>query len=194
MKGHTFGSLAEENQHLLDWETRIADTRIHGTTRKQVHLLFQEEKPHLTPLPAGRFPSFEEGRRSVHRDGHIEVAKAYYSVPPEYTGRQVWVRWDGHLVRVFNSKMESIAVHVQVEPGTFQTQDQHLHAKKISQVEQGTVSLLRRAALLGPHAEQWARQMLADAGHPGRAGAGGSAQSDAPAFPRARSSRPVKLP
>ncbi|MFU8832735.1 MAG: IS21 family transposase [Wenzhouxiangella sp.] len=160
LKGHTFGSLAEENQHLLDWESRIADTRIHGTTRKQVHLLFGQEKPHLTPLPAGRFASFEEGRRSVHRDGHIEVAKAYYSVPPEYTGRQVWVRWDGHLVRVFNSKMESIAVHVQVEPGTFQTQDRHLHAKKISQVEQGTVSLLRRTALVGSHAEQWARQML----------------------------------
>jgi transposase len=167
LKGRTFGSLAEQNQYLLDWEERIADTRIHGTTRKQVHLLFQEEKPHLIPLPAGRFPSFEEGRRSVHRDGHIEVAKAYYSVPPEYTGRQVWVRWDGHLVRVFNSKMESIAVHVQVEPGVFQTQPQHLHSKKISQVEQGTVSLLRRAALLGGHTERWARQMLEVRGLPG---------------------------
>jgi len=167
LKGRTFGSLAEENQHLWDWEKRIADTRIHGTTRQQVQVLFVEEKPHLLPLPAGRFPSFEEGRRSVHRDGHIEVAKAYYSVPPEYTGRQVWVRWDGHLVRVFNSKMESIAVHVQVEPGTFQTKEEHLHAKKISQVEQGTVSLLRRAALLGPHVEQWARQMLEVRGIPG---------------------------
>jgi len=160
LKGRMFHSLAEENRHLLDWEQRIADTRIHGTTRKQVQLLFEQEKPRLMPLPAGRFPSFEEGRRSVHRDGHIEVAKAYYSVPPEYTGRRVWVRWDGHLVRIFNHKMESIAVHVQVEPGTFQTKEQHLHAKKISQVEQGTVSLLRRAALLGTHAEQWARHML----------------------------------
>jgi len=160
LKGRTFGSLADQNQHLLDGEARIADTRIHGTTRQQVHLLFQEEKPHLLPLPAGRFPSFEEGRRSVHRDGYIEVAKAYYSVPPEYTGRQVWVRWDGHLVRIFNSKMESLVVHVQAEPGTFQTKEEHLHAKKISQVEQGVVSLLRRAALLGPHVEQWARQML----------------------------------
>jgi len=160
LKGRTFSSLAEQNAYLLDWEKRIADTRIHGTTRKQVHLLFQEEKPYLTPLPSGRFPSFEEGRRSVHRDGHIEVAKAYYSVPPEYTGRQVWVRWDGHLVRVFNGKMESIAVHVQVEPGTFQTHEQHLHSKKISQVEKGTVWLLRRSALIGTHAEQWARQML----------------------------------
>lgn len=135
-------------------------TRIHGTTRQQVHLLFQEEKPHLLSLPAGRFPSFEEGRRSVHWDGYIEVAKAHYSVPPEYTGRQVWVRWDGHLVRIFNSKMESLVVHVQAEPGTFQTKEEHLHARKISQAEQVVVSLLHRAALLGPHVEQWVPQML----------------------------------
>ena len=160
LKGRVFTSLAEQNRYLLEWEQRVADTRIHGTTRKQVQLLFQEEKPHLRPLPSGRFPSFEEGRRSVHRDGHIEVDKAYYSVPPEYTGRQVWVRWDGHLVRVFNSKMELIATHVQVEPGTFQTQDKHLHSKKISQVEKGAVWLLRRASLIGENTEQWASQML----------------------------------
>lgn len=35
-----------------------------------------------------------EARRSVHRDAHVEVAKAYYSVPPEFVGRRVWVRWD----------------------------------------------------------------------------------------------------
>jgi len=75
----------------------------------------------------------------VHRDGHIEVEKACCPVPPEYTGRQVWVRWDGHLVRVFNSKMASIAVHVQVELGAFQTQQQHLSSRKISKVEKDTV-------------------------------------------------------
>jgi hypothetical protein len=85
----------------------------------------------------------------VHRDGHVEVAKAYYSVPPEYTGREVWVRWDGHVIRIFNGKMEQIAVHVQVEPGAFQTQEQHIHSRKISQVEKGTAWLLQRAALIG---------------------------------------------
>jgi hypothetical protein len=34
-------------------------------------------------LPPERFPFFHEGRRVVGRDGHFEVAKAYYSVPPE---------------------------------------------------------------------------------------------------------------
>ena len=36
LKGRVFPGLAEENQFLLDWETRIAATRIHGTTKQQV--------------------------------------------------------------------------------------------------------------------------------------------------------------
>ena len=96
------------------------------------------ERPALLPLPAGRFPFFHEAQRTVHRDGHVEVAKAYYSVPPEYLGRQVWVRWDGRLVRIFNQRMEQIAVHAQHEPGRFSTQDRHIDSEKISAVERGT--------------------------------------------------------
>ncbi|MEZ6126791.1 MAG: DDE-type integrase/transposase/recombinase [Planctomycetaceae bacterium] len=33
LKGHTFGSLAEQNDHLLHWESTVADKRIHGTTK-----------------------------------------------------------------------------------------------------------------------------------------------------------------
>jgi transposase len=36
LKGRTFTSLADQNEYLLERKTRIADTRIHGTTRKQV--------------------------------------------------------------------------------------------------------------------------------------------------------------
>jgi transposase len=161
LKGRTFRSLQEQNQHLLNWEAYIADTRIHGTTRKQVGKLFRkEEKSSLLPLPAGRFPCFQEAKRSVHRDGHIEVEKAYYSVPPEYTGREVWACWDGHLVRIFNSRMEQIIVHAQVEPGKLQTLQQHIHSQKRSKIEKGTVWLLQKASLIGTHADQWAQAML----------------------------------
>lgn len=168
LKGRTFSSLQEQNQHLLNWETRIADTRIHGTTRRQVGTLFrEEEKSNLLPLPAGRFPCFTEAKRSVHRDGHIEVQKSYYSVPPEYTGRDVWARWDSHLVRIYNSRMEQIVVHVQVEPGKFQTLQKHIHSQKRSAIEKGTAWMLRKASLIGPYADQWAQAMLEARGLPG---------------------------
>src|SRR5205807_1644755 len=94
LKGRRFTSLEEQNRFLREWEQTVADTRIHGTTRQQVGRLFREvERAALGRLPADRFPCFREGRRKVQRDGHVEVDKAYYSVPPEYLGRPVWVRW-----------------------------------------------------------------------------------------------------
>jgi len=161
LKGRRFGTLAAANAHLLAWETGVADTRIHGTTRKQVGKVFEEiEAAALGPLPAGRFPSFREAQRSVHRDGHVEVAKAYYSVPPEYVGRRVWARWDGHLVRVFNQQMAVIAVHVQQEAGRTSTHNDHIHSRKFSKVERGAQWLLREAAMIGSDAARWGKAML----------------------------------
>jgi transposase len=161
LKGRTFTSLQEENRHLQQWEAAIADTRIHGTTRQQVCKVFEEvERKSLLPLPAGRFPFFHEARRSVHRDGHVEVQKAYYSAPPEYMGRQVWVRWDGRMVRIFNHRMAQIAVHAQRQPGQFSTQQKHIVSKKISAVERGADWLMHRVSLIGEHAERWAAAML----------------------------------
>ena len=161
LKGRVFDSLAEENTYLDRWERQVADHRIHGTTKKQVKQLFEEiEKPALLPLPAARFPFFHEGRRSVHRDAHVEVDKAYYSVPPEYLGHRVWVRWDSRLVRLFNDRMEQIAVHVKHEKGRFSTDPKHIASEKISGVERGAGYLLKRISLIGPQAAQWAQTML----------------------------------
>jgi hypothetical protein len=111
-------------------------------------------------LPSERFPFFHEGRRIVHRDGHIEVAKAFYSVPPEYLGRTLWVRWDLRLVRIFNSRMEQIAVHLRQESGRFSTQDRHIASQKRSGMERGAVYLLSRARLIGDQTARWAETMI----------------------------------
>ena len=113
-------------------------------------------RPALRPLPPARFPCFQEGRRVVNRDGHVEVGRAYYSVPPEYLARRVWVRWDGRLVRLFNDRLEQIAVHVQREPGRFSTQRKHIVAEKISGVERGAAWILGRIRRVGPHCTRWA--------------------------------------
>jgi transposase len=165
LKGHTFQSLEEQNRHLCDWESTVADTRIHGTTRRQVGKVFAEiERPALKPLPRERFPFFHEGQRSVNRDGHIEVDKAYYSAPPEYLGRRVWVRWDSRIVRIFNQRMEPLITHVKREPGRFSTHPGHIVAEKISGVERGTTWLLSKASRVGPHTAAWAEALLSTRG------------------------------
>jgi transposase len=165
LRGRIFESLSAENAHLLEWETTVADTRIHGTTKKQVQRVFDEiERAVLKPLPVEHFPQFREGRRSVNRDGHVEVDKAYYTAPAEYVGRRVWVRWDSRLVRIFNWRFEQVALHVKLEPGRFSTDPAHLPKEKISGIEKGATYLLSKAGAIGPHASTWAAQMLENRG------------------------------
>jgi transposase len=160
LKGRVFASLAEENEFLLNWETQIADQRIHGTTKQQVEKLFEQaERRELLPLPVERFPFFHEARHSVHRDGHLEVDKAFYSAPPEYVGHRLWVRWDSRLVRIYNDRWEQVAVHAKAEPGRFRTAGEHIPKEKVSVVERGTDALLRQVATIGPHTRQWAEAM-----------------------------------
>jgi transposase len=162
LKGRRFTSLEGQNNFLLDWELTVADTRIHGTTRRQVGKHFVDvERGALEPLPLEPFPSYHEARRTVHRDGHVEVGRAYYAVPPEYLAREVWARWDGRLVRIYNERMQPIAVHIKKEPGRFSTPQEYIASEKISMVERGAAWLMGKVAIrLGPHSTTWAEAMI----------------------------------
>lgn len=160
VKGRSFESLAAQNRFLADWEKHTADTRIHGTTRQQVGQHYETvERSALKPLPASLFPVFEEARRTVHRDGHVEFKRAYYSVPPEYVGATVWVRQEARLLRVHNTRREQIALHALAEPGQFTTDAAHLHSRKRHLVERGADYLLDRCRLIGPLTGTWAEAM-----------------------------------
>ena len=98
----------------LTGKRTVADTRIHGTTRQQVRAHFLTvEKPKLLPLPASLFPGLQEAPRTVHRDGYVELDKAYYSAPPGYVrppGLGALGRQNGCGCSM--TRMEQIALHV----------------------------------------------------------------------------------
>ena len=102
LKGLRFERLEEAQAYLDHWDARWGDTRIHGTTKRQVAAMFAEEQPHLLPLPLEPFRYYQYGMRTVHLDGCVEVAGAYYAPPPGWLGRQVAVQWDEHHVRLLN--------------------------------------------------------------------------------------------
>jgi hypothetical protein len=158
LRGRTFKGLSAENEFLRHWEKTVADVRIHGTTRQQVAALFVQEQKSLLPLPPGLFPCFQEGQRTVHRDSYVEVDKAYYTVPPEYIGQVVWVRWDSREVRIFNQRWEQIKLHAHLPPGQF---DKVLglgggHGPLERQLDYW----LKRAQELGAPCGQWSQGVL----------------------------------
>src|ERR1035438_8564265 len=104
LKGKKFESLEEAQAYLDHWEEHWADKRIHGRTKRQVAVMFAEEKPFLQPLPLEPFRYYQYGVRTVHLDGCVEVEAAYYGAPPGWIGREVHVQWDAMYVRLLDPK------------------------------------------------------------------------------------------
>jgi transposase len=160
LKGLRFESLEEAQTYLDRWEAHWADTRIHGTTKRQVGAMFAEEKPFLRPLPVEPFRFYQYGNRTVHLDGHVEVQSAYYSVPPGHIGEVVWVQWDDFQVRILDPHSGMLLrEHLRHRPGNYRTEDED----RPPRTPRGTQALLLRAQRAGKHigrltAEIYARE------------------------------------
>ena len=146
LKGLRFESLPEAQTYLDHWEERWADTRIHGTTKRQVAAMFAEERPALQPLPIEPFRYYQYGERTVHLDGCVEVEAAYYGAPPGWIGRRVQVQWDAHRVRLLNPHTgQLLREHMRQARGGHRIQDQD----RSSRTPIGTLALLARADKAG---------------------------------------------
>src|SRR3989441_8166111 len=102
LKGLRFENLDAAQAYLDRWDARWADTRIHGTTKRQVAAMFAEERPALRPLPVEPFRYYQFGTRTVHLDGCIEIDYAYYGAPPGWLGHEVAVQWNASYVRLLD--------------------------------------------------------------------------------------------
>ena len=159
LKGLRFETMAAAQDYLDHWETRWADTRIHGTTKRQVAAMFAEERPHLRPLPPTPFRYYAYGTRTVHLDGCVEVANAYYRVPPGRIGARVFVAWDERTVRILDLRTNALLrEHERQHPGGYREDpdDRPRHTPPT------TLKLLARAATVGAHVGDLATALHTD--------------------------------
>jgi hypothetical protein len=119
------------------------------------------EQAALQPLASAAFPFFTAGERTVHTDGHVEVAGAFYPVPLVLLGQRLRVQWDTHLVRVFHADA-LVVVHARVPAGVFAPRAGEAEA---STRQQAFVDrLVGQCERVGPAVKQWADAALAARG------------------------------
>jgi transposase len=148
LKGLRFESMDEAQAYLDRWEERWADTRIHGTTKRQVAAMFAEERPALLALPLEPFRYYQFGERTVHLDGCVEVEAAYYGAPPGWISRRVRVQWDDRHVRLLDPKTgQLLREHLRQQRGGHRIKDEDRpHKTPLS-----TRQLLARTERAGDH-------------------------------------------
>jgi transposase len=148
LKGRRFESIEAQNDFLAHWETNWAAKRIHGRTKRQVEDMFQEELPHLKPLPIEAFRYFTEGVRTVQDDTTIQVDGAWYAARPAGIGTQVLVRCFGHEIEIRDlNSLVLIRRHARIAKGAVELPE----AERVFNPSRQTKTLLARANDVGPH-------------------------------------------
>ncbi|HET6919524.1 MAG TPA: hypothetical protein VFI46_08680 [Jiangellaceae bacterium] len=158
--GERFVDLADAQRRAEAWCRERAGRRIHGTTqRRPIEVFEAEELPRLAAPPPERYDVPIYATAKVHRDHHIEVAKALYSVPGNLIGTRVEVRADRSLVRIFQGG-QLVKVHPRQQPGHRSTDPADLPADKTVYAMRDLDRLRRMAAGHGDAVGVYAAALL----------------------------------
>ncbi|MFI7068643.1 IS21 family transposase [Kribbella sp. NPDC050124] len=159
--GETFTDLADAQARVTAWCTDRAGMRIHGTTAARPVEMFGElEASCLLPVPAPYdVPVFT--RVKVHRDFHVEVAKALYSAPAQFLGQYLDARADSQLVKLFSAG-QMVKTHPRQRPGGRWTDPADLPAEKAGYAMRDLAKLIAVCAGHGPNIGIYAERLLDD--------------------------------
>jgi hypothetical protein len=158
--GETFVDLDHAQRHAEGWCRNRAGLRTHGTTQcRPAELFALEEQPRLLAAPVAPYDLPVYASAKVHRDHHVEVAKALYSIPGNLIGQRVDARADRQLVRVFH-RGQLVKVHPRKPPGGRSTDPADLPAEKTTYALRDIEHLKRMAAAHGPATGAYAAAVL----------------------------------
>jgi len=159
--GENFGCLTEAQTAAELWCRGRAGLREHRRLGAQPAVVFAEsEQPVLLPAPAERYDLPIYRSVKVHRDHHIEIAKALYSVPGGLIGSQVDVTATAVLVKIFAAG-RLVKVHPRQEPGGRVTDRNDLPGEVTDYALRDIESQRSKAHARGEHIGAFADVLLA---------------------------------
>ena len=166
LKGRRFASIEEQNDFLEHWETHWAAQRIHGSTKRQVEAMFQEERPFLKALPLQGFQYFVESERTVYDDTCVRVDHSSYAARPARIGSRVLVRvFEHHLeIRDFQTQALLRTHPLAARLGSVILPDD----ERLFNPSRETRRILTQAKEIGPAAEQLCQRLFDKEGRVGQ--------------------------
>ena len=157
--------LAQANAAVLEWCRTTAGQRVHGTTKVPPLERFAAcEQAQLKPLPPTPYDLATWKQVTLHRDGYVVFAQAFYSAPFRLIGQRLWVRGGSQDVRLYTAGYALVATHTRAQQaGERLTHPDPLPPTKIPGALWTRPTGQALAAEVGPAATQFIQRLLDDA-------------------------------
>jgi len=159
-RGESFVSRDDAQARAILWVKDRAGMRIHGTTRKRpVEQFDLFERAALRALAGERYDPPAWAVVKAHPDHHVRFGNALYSVPTAYLRRQVTVRADRRLVRLYvNGAL--IKTHAVQEPGGKSTDYADYPKEKSAYAMRSADYMIGQATQRGEHLGSFMSRLL----------------------------------
>ncbi|MDN5939296.1 MAG: IS21 family transposase [Salinisphaera sp.] len=166
LRNMTFFSLAELNHAIAALLTELNTRPFQQREGSRQSLFDAEERPALRPLPAHPYEFAIWKKAKVHLDYHVQVERAFYSVPYVLIGKAVDVRMTAHTVEIFH-RHQLVATHRRnAERGRFATVAEHRPERHRAVIELSHEKLMQRAVAIGPATVEVLTQQVHHRRHP----------------------------
>jgi hypothetical protein len=158
--GEEFADLADAQARAETWCRDKAGQRIHGTTCARPAVVFAEaEAPVLLAAPQGQYQVPIYAQVKVHRDYHVQLGKALYSIPEHLRGQTISARADGELVKMYH-RGALVKTHPRQPAGARSTDPADLPADKTGYAMRDLHRLIATATGHGPNIGIYAERLL----------------------------------
>jgi len=161
-RGERFGDRDQAQREAERWCLSTAGLRVHGTTRQQPLVEFRaREQAALRPLAGDgeRFDTPRWATPKVHPDCHVRFDHALYSVPYRCVGKQVTLRADRALVRIYVDGA-LVKTHQRLSPGGRSTDHADYPEHKTAYTLRDASYLIRQAQQRGQSVGLFAQNLL----------------------------------
>jgi transposase len=158
--GEEFVDLADAQARAEAWCADKAGQRIHGTTCARPAVVFAEcEAAVLLPAPTAVYQVPIYAQVKVHRDYHVQVGKALYSIPEHLRGQTLSAHAGGELVKMYH-RGQLVKTHPRQPAGGRSTDPADLPADKTGYAMRDLARLIATAAGHGPDIGIYAERLL----------------------------------
>ena len=160
LRNRTFFSLAELNAAIRELLADINHRPFKKREGSRTSVFTEIERPALRPLPERRYEYATWKKAKVHLDYHVEIERAYYSVPYALIGKTVEARLTANAIEIFH-RQSLVARHLRARSrGQFVTLATHRPERHSAVIDLTHERLRSRALAIGPAtAEVLAEQM-----------------------------------
>ena len=166
LRNRTFFSLGELNAAIRELVADLNNRPFKKREGSRASVFAEIEKPALRPLPPHAYEFATWKKAKVHLDYHVEVERAYYSVPYALIGKTVEARLTANAIEIFH-RQSLVARHLRARiRGQFVTLAAHRPERHRAVIDLTHERLMQRALAIGPATAEVLTQQLHRRQHP----------------------------